>query len=301
MSKAIRRLGCERVEDAIECLQDCPRGEGIHCARKDIKKIRAVLRLVRTRIQRKDFRLLRKSLKSAGKRLAGPRDAYIVIKTLRRLTSHFKRELARNAFRHIRAELRDAFRAEMKRFAEEKTVKMVKSDLQRVAKGMERVEIKSKGWRTISPGLKSSYAAGRRAYRTALKEPAPENLHEWRKGVKDLWYHISLLRRVWPEQIDAISSELGLLEEYLGDHHDLVMLQQKLLDEGLGQGHPRETETLTGLIEQRQKELRDASIAIGARFYAEKPSAFCERLAGYWAIWCREKKNSRQFAEAAGN
>ena len=54
ISKAVHRLTAGRIEDALGCLEHCDHAEAIHCARKDIKKVRAVLRLVRTRIRKKD-------------------------------------------------------------------------------------------------------------------------------------------------------------------------------------------------------------------------------------------------------
>src|ERR1043166_1632395 len=104
--KAIRRLGRERVEDALECLKDCRHGEAIHCARKDIKKIRAVLRLVRSRIERKELCSLRQLLREPANRLGPARDAYVKVKTLSDLTRHFKGQLAPGALRHIREHLR---------------------------------------------------------------------------------------------------------------------------------------------------------------------------------------------------
>ena len=75
------------------------------------------------------------------------------------------------------------------------------------------------------------------------------------------------------------------------------MLREAIQKMCAGEEYPRELETLNGLIEERQRQLRAAALAIGARFYAEKPSAFCKRLAGYWKIWCKEKKPAR-LAEA---
>ena len=62
--------------------------------------------------------------------------------------------------------------------------------------------------------------------------------------------------------------------------------------------HQRELEILHGLIEERQRELRAAAVALGTRFYAEKSSIFCERLGGYWNTWRREKTPWVQSAEA---
>jgi CHAD domain-containing protein len=132
-----------------------------------------------------------------------------------------------------------------------------------------------------------------------LKDPAPENFHEWRKGAKDLWYQVTLLRPLWPEQMDATARELEALGEHLGDDHDLAMLRQAVEEKCVGDGHRRELEILNGLIDERQHELRAGALALGARFYTEKPRAFCDRLAGYWRIWRREKKRVMEAAETA--
>src|SRR6266853_2003524 len=182
--KAIRRLGCERVEDALECLKDCRHGEAIHCVRKDIKKIRAVLRLVRTQMSRKEFKLLKRLLRKPAKRLGAARDAYVKAKTLTDVIQHFKAQLAAGALRHIRAELRGALDEEMKRFAKEKTAKTIDRGLRRVAKELKDMEIKGKGWKALGPGFKTAYADGAAAYQGALKHPSPENFHEWRKRAK---------------------------------------------------------------------------------------------------------------------
>src|SRR5688500_9033677 len=106
VSKAVRRLGRERIEHALECLKHSARAEAIHCARKDIKKVRAVARLVRPRIAKKKFCGLAEPLREAANDLAGSRDAYIKVQTLRGLTRHFKGQLAPGALRHVRGELR---------------------------------------------------------------------------------------------------------------------------------------------------------------------------------------------------
>src|SRR5438132_267041 len=116
VSKGIRRLGRKRVEKALECLKECRHAEAIHCARKNIKKVRAALRLVQSRIRKKEFCRLTKLLRQAAKHLAGPRDAYIKAKTLRDLAQHFKGQLAPGALRHVRATLRNGSNEAMKRF-----------------------------------------------------------------------------------------------------------------------------------------------------------------------------------------
>lgn len=296
-SKAVRRLGRERIEHALECLQESGT-EAIHCARKDIKKVRAVVRLVRTQIRKKEFRRLTERLREAATQLAASRDAYIKAQTLRNLAGHFKGQLAPGALRHVRAGLRKCCEEEMERFRNEKTARVVERTLRRLAKILERVKVSGKGWKALGPGVKTAYRQGRRAYRTVLEDPSPENFHEWRKRAKDLWYHVRLLQPVWPEQMDAMADELGALGECLGDDHDLAVLRQDVQARSIRDAKAREVETLNGLIEERQRELRMAALTLGARFYAEKPSIFCNRLAGYWKIWRCEKKPLTQPAGA---
>src|SRR6186713_317974 len=162
VSKAIRRLGCERIERALGCLKDCGRAEAIHCARKDIKKVRAVLRLVRTGIAKKEFRGLTKLLREAANLLAVPRDAYIKARTLRDLARHFKGQLASGALCYVRAELRRGFEEGMKRFEKEKTARTVERTLHGVAKELGRLAVSGKGWKALSLGVKTAYRQGRR-------------------------------------------------------------------------------------------------------------------------------------------
>ena len=36
-----------------------------------------------------------------------------------------------------------------------------------------------------------------------VRDPSPEHLHDWRKRVKDLWYHLRLLRDAWTDAMKA--------------------------------------------------------------------------------------------------
>src|SRR6185503_7855163 len=153
VAKAIRRVGRERIEDALECLKDCRQPEAIHCARKDIKKTRAVLRLVRTRIRKKAYCRQTDLLREAADDLSSARDAYVNAKALRDLAAHFKGQLAPGALRHVRATLRNAADEEAKRFSKEKTARSVKRVLRRVAKKVDGLRVSGKGWKAICPGV----------------------------------------------------------------------------------------------------------------------------------------------------
>ena len=289
VARASRRLGRGRIEHALECLKEGNQAEAVHCARKEIKKARAVVRLVRASLKKPSYRRIIGLLREAAQELAGPRDAYVRLGTLEKLREHFKGQLGPAALRQIHTELRQASEKAMKRFIKKKAKRSAARTLRRVEKNF-CLKICGKGWKVLGRGVKRAYGTGQRAYRDVLQNPAPETFHCWRKRVKDLWYHVSLLEQTWPEQMEALAKELKTLSDHLGDDHDLVILSQHIREEGYEQGRPREQETLRALIGERQRELRAAALDIGPRLYAEKPAVFCDRLASYWRMW-RGAKN----------
>ena len=81
-------------------------------------------------------------------------------------------------------------------------------------------------FQALSDGLERTYRRGRRDFRAARSEPTVEALHEWRKRAKQLWYHHSLLRPLWPPVMQAVGDEAHELSDRLGDDHDLAMLAE---------------------------------------------------------------------------
>src|SRR5947208_13958084 len=103
LTDAVRRISAERLEHALDCLRDCRRAEAVHCVRKDIKKVRALLRLARSGLSRREFRELNELLRAAAAELSASRDAYIKVQAVAGLARHFKGQLAPRALRQLRA------------------------------------------------------------------------------------------------------------------------------------------------------------------------------------------------------
>ena len=99
---------------------------------------------------------------------------------------------------------------------------------------------------------------------------------EWRKYLKTHWYHVQLLRHVWPPLMKAYAGELDDLSHALGDHHDLHVLA--------GSIEPAPPELLEA-ITTRQHELETRAFALGARIYTERPDAFLTRMRSWWRAW----------------
>lgn len=130
-------------------------------------------------------------------------------------------------------------------------------------------------WRALRGGLQRSYARGRAGCATVSAGGSDEQVHEWRKRVKDLWYQQRLLTPACPELLEPTAQEMHRLTDLLGDEHDLSVLITRL------DGLPLAEEDRQRVAEWaavRQAELRRSAIDLGTRLYAESPKAFVTRI-----------------------
>ena len=130
----------------------------------------------------------------------------------------------------------------------------------------------------LAKGLEKTYRRGRREFEAAMDEPTVESLHEWRKRVKHLWYHHTLLRSLWPPVMEVTGDEAHALSDRLGDDHDLAVLA----DVGRG-ARRRAARSSTRRSTAAGASCRPRRSRSGARVYAEKPKAYTKRMKGLWA------------------
>jgi CYTH domain-containing protein/CHAD domain-containing protein len=281
----LRRVGLGRTEKALERL-DGAAGEGlagaIHGARKDLKKLRSLLRLVREELGKKAFRAENRRYRDAGRLLSGSRDAEVKLETLLGLRHRFG-DLPADAAALWEGMLeteRDTLAAAMR----DDSGGQIAEAREAIAAGRDEIgrwSLRSDSWALVESGLSRSYREGRRALKRAEADPSAKNVHEWRKGAKDLWYQLRIVRDAWPSLLGAMIDQIHELTELLGEHHDLAVLGADLdTRDALGDRGAFDT-----AIEKRQQELLDAAVAIGRRLYAERPKAFRRRIKRYWRAW----------------
>jgi CHAD domain-containing protein len=270
-AKAVRRVCRERVGAALDCLRRPERPAAVHGARKEIKKLRAIFRLLRGEISLGTYRKGVKALRAAADCLAATRDSRVMLKAVEKLAGRSARKFA-----GIETALREHARREARQFRRNDSVALAERLLRKTHRRVGDLKIKASGWTAIAPGLKQSYQRGREACRLVRKKSAPENFHDWRKHVKDLWYYFCLLKPVSPAAMRAMTDELELLGEQLGEDHDLFLLQIFIAEHCAAQ--TGEVTALARLIESRQQRLRRAALKLGSRLYAETPAKFCRRL-----------------------
>ena len=277
-AKGVRRLCRERIGAALGGLRKGDRPAAIHDVRKEIKKLRAIFRLMRAAIGRGTYRKGARALREAADSLAASRDARVILVVFKKLAGRTTRR-----FGGIERALRKNARREAELFGKDDSLKRAERLLRKTDRRVDDLKIKAANWAAIEQGLKESYRRGCEACRLARKQPSPENFHNWRKHVKDLWHYFCLLYPAWPAEARTYTDELEMLARHLGEDHDLFLLQQFAAEHCTVEAD--EVAGVNKLISSRQRELRAMALKLGSRLYAETPRVICQRLEKHWNGW----------------
>ena len=279
LGAGLKRVAAGRAEKALERLrEEDDRAKAVHGARKDLKKLRAVLRLARDELPKQTYKEENRRYRDAGRSLSASRDATVKLKTL---------DLLLEAGAELPVEATETWRAILDRDREAAAnlaadEGAVIEQLEAGLAGIAEWPLEGDSWRMIGGSAERTYRRGRRTMRAAEAEPSEENLHQWRKRAKDLWYELALLAPAWRPPLEAAAEEAHRLTELLGDHHDLALLRADLHQRQLGE---EETRALEAAIAAHQEQLAGEAFDLRHRLYAEKPKAFSRRLHGYWKAW----------------
>ena len=291
--KGIKRIAKKQIGKAIaelSAVDELGIDEAVHQARKRLKKTRAVVRLVRDSLG-SQYKQENARFRDLGRSLSSLRDAKVQIETVDNLTAHFSDIAAPEIFTDLRRELRVDYRREYQRVSDEDILNLVKNQLKDAKPEIDRWSIDSDGWSAVAKSLKRVYQRGYQGLHRALSEPTAENLHEWRKRVKYLRYQLRILHPIWSEMMAEWVDRTHELSDYLGEDHDLAVLQKFVLAQPERFDRENTLKMLTTLSDRRQTELQSAAIFLGKRIYTEKPKDYVNRLENYWQIWQAEIKN----------
>jgi CHAD domain-containing protein len=272
LSDGIARIARGRIDHAIDELTgktDSTVEEAVHEARKDLKKLRALLRLARGELGESSFKRENTCFRDAGRELAAARDSDVMLDTLKTvdIPAGLDWEL-RKAIQAHRARNGDAGRSA----AAAGVVAMLREARGRV----EGWPLERDSFAALHDGLVRTYRRGRRDFKAVRGDPSVEGLHEWRKRAKELWYHHTLLRSLWPPVMQAVGDEAHELADRLGDDHDLAVLADWTRE------HTDAGPELFEAVDRRRAELQADAMKLGARLYADKPKDYVRRLRRLW-------------------
>lgn len=304
LSDSMKRIVRELIDHSIAMLSDSKmdRDDAVHQTRKNIKKIRAVLRIIRKPLGRATYTHENIAYRDIARELAGVRDGYVKIKVFDKAVKRAGESPDGDDFVQIRQQLvaqyeqaKAAFWADETRIAH--TIAALKA-------GRDRLN----GWHLhgddftlLMDGLQRVYARGLEEMEAAYAGyPDAEKFHDWRKRVKYLWHHIELLTPLWPAMLSQLAEELHQLADALGDAHDFAVLHDETITHPSTQrGRGR---ALIARLDYFQAQHEGAAWSLGHRLYAEDGQQFVNRLEDYWQVWrCGQQAQHSPFTHPVGH
>jgi CHAD domain-containing protein len=321
--EGIPRITRERIDRVIGSLSEKPQpsAESIHEARKDLKSLRAVLRLARGSIQTEVRRRENIFFRDAGRSLSAARDCQALLEALeyfsrrlhrRQQSSATGQESVHELIEQIRGKIKQEMIDELPRDALRQLVQELRGAKRRAGLWFDGVLLEpGNEWETfVGIGLRRTYRQGKNFVwqfeMIGQENASDETWHELRKCAKALGYQLRLLRPIWPGPISVLLGEIDQLTERLGDDHDLAVLRGRILNEPYNPSETQESadtrQILLQSLDRRKRKLQSASLQLARRIYVEKPAQFERRLAAYWQAWHMRPhvKNPRNSKTAGG-
>ena len=235
----------------------------IHGARKQLKRARASLRLLRDAVGKRAYREENRRLRDAARPLAPTRDTDVMITTLSVL-------LAERAFRTHRPTLTAAKKA----LAKERSVLATRVPVASIRMSLEASRARVTQWRMphdslpiARAGLERIYRRGRKALKRALERPTEARLHELRKQVKYLGAALQTLEPEPRASATRVVEHSDTIAELLGADHDLSVLRKRFADRAL-----------TRMLLRRREPLQKEALRAARRLYRRKPAAFTAHI-----------------------
>lgn len=278
INSGFQRIGLEQIERAErELTHATGRETTIHETRKCLKRVRALLRLVRPGIKPKEFEATNEMFRQIGALLSEARDNQIMLQTIAKLEGQGARAPLQGLKRLIASSRGDGatvvdpglMAAAVDRLASARTAFVA-------------LKLSPAKFITLQRGLERSYGHGRRAFKMAFARGNDEAYHELRKQVQLQWRHMQLLERAWPELAAARVSAARELSQILGDDQDLSVLKAYLKRSGADHIGPLEAKSIRGVIRERQNELRSAAFPRAQRLFAERPNDLGRHVGILW-------------------
>lgn len=288
VSAAVKRIALEQTNKALNSIREEDVHEAVHDVRKRLKKIRALLRLVRDDTGKEFYKETNVYYRDLGRMLAPLRDARTRVETIEQLRRDYGSETSEEWEIHVPAWIAEKEKIVIRQKLEnENVLEHVRNELEQSIKSIDSWPVSEKtDFGVIYPGLKRVYKRGYKGFAKAYDKAGDKNFHEFRKRIKYLWYHIRLLKLSWAPVLKRWARETHQLSNYLGDDHDLMVLKTKLAELpsiGSNPEHP-----VNRIIRSESEKFRTPAGMLAGRIYHEKPKRFTRRMAKYWDMWQKE-------------
>ena len=298
-ASGFHRIASRQIERVAQCLDAADDvHEGVHEARKTLKRLRALVSLYRGMIDEQVYRDLDRRFRDIARALAGTREIQAMLDSIDQLEPIRPNSKPRPVLMALRMDLAARREVLTARSAQPGTaVALLRRDLDAAACLLGQVDISRDDFGAIRGGLERTYRGARRwQARAYAGKPdmveTSETFHEWRKRLQRHWRHMQLLTQAWPQYMRARAQLTHTIAETVGQEHDLGLLDLRLAASGRTLGTTAQLRECRVLCQQHQLKLRAEIRADGEQLFLEGAKAFSRRMEGYWSAACKRDERT---------
>jgi CHAD domain-containing protein len=279
LSHHLSRITREELDSALDSLADAtPGADAIHEARKSVKRLRAVLRLVEAELGPAGKKFTAR-LRTAAHALSVMREADASLETLAALRRSHSKSITLQVWRGARKGLESREQASRAHAAD--ALQLSRAALEEVKlTAPKRVEQVAR-FRVVREGAVRAYRRTRRALARLTGDAGDAEFHLLRRRLKDHYYHMRLFEGLHAAP-RARAPALNRLEEELGNDHNLALLADLILLLPRRYGSTQGTELLLGCIAIEQHRIRQLVLQAGAKAFEWRPREFASELTRWW-------------------
>lgn len=287
LSKGITRNLNELAGDTARLLKDRELDihETVHETRKNFKRIRALLRMVRLHIGEEVYQRENVRYRDLGRAISEVRDATALLELIEKIEEGHGEKLAAAPLLDLKDQLLLYRKGLMINVLNGQAIRLLTEELEKCKSELLELPLKGNDFILVEESMAKVYQRGKEAMEKNLKAPTDESMHDWRKRVKYLLYQLEILLPIWPSVLTPFHAALDELSDLLGKDHDLSVLREKiksgklvLADEGFSIQLLVAAHSMENILQKNAK-------LSGRRIYAEPAGNFVARLRAYWECW----------------
>lgn len=251
--------------------------EAVHGARKDLKRARSGLRLLRP-LDEAAYRRENARLRDAGRWLSGVRDDKVLLGMLEGLLEKEKKPERRRLIERLMARLEKERQRDWRAVRAAKRRRELREALGESAQRVEAWRAPHEGAAVPTAALRRLYRKGRKALERSRKEPSDEQLHEARKQAKHLRHVVEILAEGKPsKRARKVIKRANAVGDFLGEDHDLAVVESRF--EHLSSAPARPKHKLERRIEKRRARLQKKALKKARKLYSVPPKRILQAAA----------------------
>jgi CHAD domain-containing protein len=251
--------------------------ESVHKVRVTTKRLRAHWNLVRPELGKKRYRKAKERLRLAARRLAGQRDATVILATLDELAEQArspKLQRSAKAVREVAAEyLANREVAAPSTDAQDELVGALETDLSE----WSELALGGADATLLEHGLRETYGRARRLGRYAARTQRGADFHRWRRWTKYLMYQLEVLVPLDPERLQPYLRDLKRLGKLLGKSQDFAVAK-RLVSEDL-ELQEQDRRRVLKALERSDRSVIRRTRSFRDRLFDKRPGQFVGELA----------------------